>query len=1543
MRIIIDLQGAQNNSRNRGIGRYTLSLAEALVKERGNHEVIILLSAVFSETIAPLRSHFEKITSPDKIVVWHPLSPTDAAYKENHWRRDVSELLYEKFIESLKPDALIICSHFEGLYDGTITSIHKLNRDIIIAPVLHDLIPLTEIERKPRPSSWGQENVLWYFRKLAELRRADVLLSNSDSSKAEAIQYLSFPKDRIVNISAAAHEVFQPLKGASAEHDAICSKYGILKPFVLTAARVEERKNPEGLIKGFALLPKQLRHDLQLVFIGEFDDWHREKLFKIAKRAGLEINNLVFTGYIKDADLAVLYGSCAAFVFPTYHEGFGLPALEAMACGAPTIASNTSSLPEVVGFEEALFDPADPNEISLLLQRVLTNTEFRKKLVSHGLEQSQKFTWAKTAQRAISALEYIYELKESKRESDTYIKKIIQKTATLMPQRPRLAFVTPLPGVKHPAVRFAANLLLHLGAYYEIDVIVDQAELEIDQVLGGVNIRGSLWFSHHAHEYERIVYYVANSKSHSYVLSLLDEFPGIVILHDFFLGKALVGLDSSNVEPAAWIQAIVRSHGWHAFLETKSAKQDSFDKILSLFPANWSVLNRAYGIIVHTEQIIRLNQQWYGVERIAPDWSVIPPPLVRRSLSKQSRGLVREELGLDSSDFVVYADLSAADATLVSYLLNTWRTFSKRHGAGCRLLLADLSASDDKADIVRESRRALTMRQTIRIVESTDAGQHKLPHVADLVLLLSAIPDGSISETLFTALEHGVPVVCDTNIAVPCIYESAVVRFTAESNKLLLLFEEISGNHLQFCKSVDDVLRTHQHADPNRKYAELYVEAIEGYSLLQRRDTELFDRIAELGSPDLGDMSKAAEMLSRLGTGYLRGRTPQLLVDVSELARTDAGTGIQRVTRSVLHELFQVTLPGYRVEPVYMTVDHGYRYARQYTARFLDLNIPSDNFQDDPIFYAEGDIFWGLDVNPGLVSQRRAEFEVMRSAGVNIVFTLHDILPLTLPQTYGGPGEDHAKWLETLAWTADGILAVSKHSMHECKRWLDLFGPKSAQPVKLGWVHNGSDIIDIQDSRHNHAQKVLSDTQLDKMFAFPTFLMVGTLEPRMGHRQVVEGFSELWRRDVRVNLVIVGKQGWLADELVTQLRGHPMRERYLFWLERIDDEALQQVYLRSTCLIAASLDEGFGQPLVEAARYGLPVLARDIPVFREVAGDHAYYFDGFAPIDLATAVERWLRLDGQGRAPQSHDIPRSSWRESTITMLDVILNNHWVETWRPKVESNLIARFWGSDYRLGTIVGERVNTTIQTTGQSGHLIYGPYLSLPPGDYRVIVYGKAGSCGGNGAKLTVWLNSEKKAFAEKSLVACTSESSLISLPFCLNERVDGLEFLIYVDEYTDLIVESLEVLSASGTMSMPSTSNKKITQPKSHVLAKCWWATHPHIHHQVGYTEGRSVFSTGVQGTLIYGPYVSLPSGAYTVTFHGKILTENGNKDVSIDVAMDSGRVIIMRQEIENNISDNILGSINYELSEYADNIEFRVHVGEHSSIRVDYILVEERL
>ncbi|PLY13230.1 MAG: hypothetical protein C0628_07025 [Sulfurimonas sp.] len=237
-----------------------------------------------------------------------------------------------------------------------------------------------------------------------------MLLSISEASKKECENALHIPSQKIINISTAVDETFTSANLSTDEKDALFAKYGITKKMVMYApGGFDIRKNFENLIIAFSKLPNKIRDTHQLVIVSKVQDGDRQNLENIAKKAGLEKDELIITGYVSDEELIALYSTCTLFVFPSLHEGFGLPVLEAMACGAAVIGSNTTSVPEVIGLEKALFDPKSVNSISDKIRAGLENEIFLEELKKHALVQSKIFSWDESAKKSIKLIEKNYE------------------------------------------------------------------------------------------------------------------------------------------------------------------------------------------------------------------------------------------------------------------------------------------------------------------------------------------------------------------------------------------------------------------------------------------------------------------------------------------------------------------------------------------------------------------------------------------------------------------------------------------------------------------------------------------------------------------------------------------------------------------------------------------------------------------------------------------------------------------------------------------------------------------------------------------------------------------------------------------------------------------------------------------------------------------------------------------------------------------------------------------------------------------------------
>ncbi|WP_353208972.1 glycosyltransferase family 1 protein [Sphingorhabdus sp.] len=413
------------------------------------------------------------------------------------------------------------------------------------------------------------------------------------------------------------------------------------------------------------------------------------------------------------------------------------------------------------------------------------------------------------------------------------------------------------------------------------------------------------------------------------------------------------------------------------------------------------------------------------------------------------------------------------------------------------------------------------------------------------------------------------------------------------------------------------------------------------------------EAIAAIRSSAILDQISPEQVGSILARTFRPDPRRQLLLDVSELIHRDAGTGIQRVVRAVLRSLMANVPEGWRIEPVYaFPGEPGFRYARAFTDRLNGLSIPWHS--DNPVEIWPGDVFCALDLNHGVLLAHQGLLADWRRQGVAVWTVVYDILPLQFPHFFSlGLDALHAAWLRCLAGF-DGALCISRSVAYDLRAWIASEQVPASKHFRIEWFHLGAD---IQESAPSMGLPKDASELLSHLVKRPSVLMVGTVEPRKGHRQALDAFDRLWNAGQDVNLVIVGKDGWDVEELVDRLRRHRELGKRLFWLNGVSDEFLDQVYNSSDLLLAASEGEGFGLPLIEAAQKGIPLLVRDIPVFREVAGDAADYFANSTDATvLAEALGTWVKRRGKAATKNSNSMKWLTWDQSASQFFNKLIN-----------------------------------------------------------------------------------------------------------------------------------------------------------------------------------------------------------------------------------------------------------------------------------------------
>lgn len=1247
MRIVIDMQGAQTASRTRGIGRYSLAFAEALVRNRGPHDVFLALNGLFPDTIMPIRNAFASLLPRDRIRVWEAPGPL-AAMDGNAERRARAALIREAFLASLDPDIVHVTSLFEGFVDDAVVTVGALASPCVTSVTLYDFIPLHDPDRFLKPNPVGEAH---YRRSLAELGRADLLLAISDFTARDATRHVALPSERVVNVSSAHDTRFGPRSMDTAARDELRRRFRIPRDFILTSGTVEPHKNLDRLFVAFAQLPAPLRASHCIVLVGRFVGWQGDILAEMAARAGLRKGELILTGYVSDEDLVGLYNACDLMVFPSLDEGFGLPALEAMACGAPTIGSRAASIPEIIGREDALFDPSDVADISRLLMRGLEDAAFRASLAEDGLRRAASFSWDTTAKTALAAMETAAARSGGRAPAAA----APRRTG----RRPTLAFVSPLPPDKTGIADYSAELLPALAAHCDI-TLISRGHRSFP-VPGNTNIevRSPDWLRKNFESFDWTLYQVGNSPFHDYMLDLMKECPGTIVLHDFYLSSLLAWKEDGGTRRGAWTDALYESHGYTAvrdrYRDPNAARVH--------YPANLDVLRAAVGVIVHSEHSKFLARRWAGPDA-ARNWQTVPH--LRTPVNLPARSAARKQLRLPQDSFVV-ASFGAMDPTKLNHRL--LRAFCRSHLArtpNCYLAFVGERPYGEYATLVDDLIREYRIADRVRITQwAPRATFEAYLAAADAAVQLRANSRGETSGTILDCLAAGLPTIINAHGSAAEIPPDVALVLDDDFDEAALvgglerLFEDRDAR-----RSFGEAARARiREAHSPAACAAGYVAAIEGFA--RKAGGGLHGLAESLADIDAGLEPKDIKAISAAIAWSIPLERPdrQLFLDVTETMRSQRRTGIERVARALVLALIDTPPTGYRVEPVYLSDAGGrwhYRTARQFTMSLI--GCPPEMLSDDIAEPGAGDVVLTLDLTGRVFTDAHANglYADLRCLGARLYSIVYDLLPASLSQHFPeGAGIGHEEWLAAAA-AMDGVIGISRAVAADFRAWLAAKSPDQPASLHVGWFHLGADIDNSDPTRGMPADATAT---LAALAARPTFLMVGTIEPRKGHLQAIAAFDRLWQAGIDANLVIVGAEGWLglpADmrrtipEIVARLAGHPERDRRLFWLNGISDEYLEQVYAASTCLIAASEGEGFGLPLIEAARHQIPILARDLPVFREVAGAHAAYFSGLEPADLAAAIEAWLALHRADRHPRSEGMPWITWRESARRIADLI-------------------------------------------------------------------------------------------------------------------------------------------------------------------------------------------------------------------------------------------------------------------------------------------------
>lgn len=1213
-KIVIDIQGFQSESKYRGIGRYSLGFTKSIIKSANSNEVILLANGLLIDDLDQLYKEFEAILPRKNIRIFDVPGPVRKSNLLNEDLGKVAELIREEFIKRLNPDVVHITSLFEGYIDDAITSIGLLNYSIPVTTTVYDLIPLVNEE------IYLEKNPIYrkfYLNKIKFLQKSQACFAISESTMNEVSNNINIDERRIINIGTGIDVISNQIDLAEAKIY-LKNKHEINKDFILYTGGSDDRKNLKNLIKAFALIESELRDKYLLVIVGKMLSSDVDELFSLAEILNIKKENLLSLGYVSDRTLNYLYSTCYLYVMPSWHEGFGLPILEAMLHGAPVICSNTSSMREVHGLGDALFNPFDPSSIATKIKLALTNNKFREILINHASTRVEKFSWNSVAEKAWDSWDNIYEYENKKKShyiNGNYFLDSVKKLTTRMNSS--------------KLQNLSCSISQNLGRVDERQLFLDISELSQRDGRTGVQrvVRGYLksLLENPPKGFKVHPVYATISGGYKYA----NEFTSR------FLGLSPVGRDADS--PILWQRGDI-------FLGL------DLQHHVQLSNFNFYKLLMEEGVIVKFIIYDLLPIQLEGY-------------FSYQNHKKIHEDLMRLIAKTNGAICISRATKEAYNNWLINNKIETKKDFqlSYVHIGG------DLKGSVPSSGMMKNSKEILSKiksKKSFLVVSTIEPrkGHRQILEAFEILweenfdanLIFVGVKGWGSDSLINQILGHkyfGERLIWLDGISdeyLEKVYETSHCLIIASLNEGFGL-PIIESAKYELPIIARDIPVFREIAGSNAHYFEGTAPLSLSISINKWVQLEQNSKNPRSNQIKFKTWEESTEALK--AEMFVNYKPKQIFLDISELVQKDAGSGIQRVVRNLLLQLLKNSIEGYIVCAVYATTACGYRYARNFTNKFVGKEIYTTD--DEIIDYQRGDIFFGLDMQPQVVEANKSFYSQLRRNGVIVKFMLYDLLPIQFPQFFY-PGTDLAfkDWLNIIL-NSDGVICISQEIKQQLEEYQRKLGLNNSCDIDFSYL--GFEL----DQRENQYSKFLKNREslISSINQLPCFLMVGTIEPRKAHQEVIKAFEKLWKNNIDINLLIVGKLGWLSESVEKSIKTSAYYNKRLYWLDNVCDSELELIYKKSACLIAASHGEGFGLPLIEAAHYELSIIARNIKIFKEIAEENVLYFDS-EKLSLESVIINWLDLKAKNCEPKSSMIKKLSWMDSAKKIAQLITKSN---------------------------------------------------------------------------------------------------------------------------------------------------------------------------------------------------------------------------------------------------------------------------------------------
>ena len=1234
MIIAIDGSPFQTPSAKRGVGRYALNLLNATFTQNSDSILYIFL---FHQRLEVHSSIIELISKYPNVTChfWEPIGVYDFASEfisddDLIKNREINRILYSATLKSLNVNKVLILNIFEGFYSNTL-SFGKTCDDKIETFVL--VLDLLQVSSLNLTLSTLPGHAKFIRSAYNELRGGNFLIPISLSVRNELLEE-----------GIAPGRLIAPLKGGVGHFSRtlpIIAQDDEKKLHLTAIINSENRKNLQVILQ--ALEADRLRQlKIQLVLFGNFNSTIHHSLKRIHQNTNHKVE---LRTDASDADIRKHLHECdPILVAPSFAEGLDLPILEALSSGIRILASDIPVHLEVLGNEfVGLFDPVNFEDLADLIFLASSDKDFSRILGDELSELLDAFDWSSAGKR-LAAL-----WKEDSRDG----KPTLTNHGKTNSGRPyRLAVVSPMPPLATGIADYSENQIRALlkNDFAVVDIVT--ADLSLNYPVDPrLNLISTETFKIRYEDYDCVLYHLGNSPFHDYQLGLLIDFPGIVFVHDAsFLSWFEHHFHKGNLGAENFQRLLAEELGFFGvkrYYQRENVSSDFFAFFILKFSKN---------IVVHNLDAKHIVEK--ATQGFFKNITVIP---LMKEINRfeTDRQTVRRDFGFSDDDILVMSFGMIAETKMNFEILEAFLGLSLDiEKTNLKLIfVGEMDGGIYGEALVARAKNNKNVLFTRRVSKEQ---YNAYLQAADVAVQLRKNFKGESSGALLDTLAAGIPTIVNqygtTNLdkEVPTIKIDECFTINDLS---------IAIKSLVFDKEKRDIV-----ASSSRAYVELYhgvmhpiADLIEksmntGKTIFEEQ-RDLMKELLEM-TDTLENQTLRDQIYPDLGrrvtlTLPARSKKPKIFVDLTSLVKSNSISGIERVGLETLENLALVSNDNFDVIPIQYSPQNGCYITAFQWSLLHTVDSPRIDFMDFKIQLQRNDILLIMDFSgqilPEAYSTRGDLFLALENSNVRVITFIHDVLPITNPAYFPSFVVDNFnKWFNFVFKISDEFVTSTKVLADQLQEiFQTLNRSKTVEIARFGSVFE-SDHIRGLIPRPKDPRRSLR------------ILMVGTVEPRKAHLEVLRVVEELLEDGIQIELKLIGKEGWvgvptsersIVEETTRGYRESKFYSKQIFWEQKASDADLMEAYLSADCLLQASYAEGFGLPILEAMSLGLPVVARDVPVFREICSDSAHYFSNEK--ELKELIREFASQGFVGAKSQVQS--KNTWKDFAETIYRIAL------------------------------------------------------------------------------------------------------------------------------------------------------------------------------------------------------------------------------------------------------------------------------------------------